>query len=141
MQNEISAIANMPPETLALCQQIAQSAFWWGRAFIGLSIIGAILQIIVAFVVGLRRNDDKPKPESVTDPAALLNALKGVLEALASLPVWVAIYLAGLALFWVAMEAPKSCKPKDSDHSHSQAPAPPGASAANTSTANTTNGT
>ena len=38
------------------------------------------------------------------DPVKLLDALKGLLETLKGLPIWIALFLAGVLLFWMAGE-------------------------------------
>lgn len=49
--------------------------------------------------------------ESSFDPAALLEAVRQLLETLKGLPAWIAIFLAGLALLWMSAElAPRACR-------------------------------
>ena len=46
------------------------------------------------------------------DPVKLLDALKGLLETLKGLPVWVGLFLAGVLLFWLAAGvAAERCQP------------------------------
>ena len=125
MQNEINTIAALSPDVVTLCERLAESAFFWGRAFIILSLAAAAVQGLVIVALAVLRWDGQGDTRSLTDPVKLLDALKGVLQALAALPAWVAIYLAGLALLWIALEAPKKCDvPAPGGGGQTQQPAP-----------------
>ena len=82
-------------------------------AFVGLALLAAIAHVIVYSIVELRKSRASgPKP--AIGPSGfdkILESLKGVLEALAKLPHWVAIFLAGLALLWMAGQRPGICAP------------------------------
>lgn len=83
---------------------------------------------------------------AAVDPVELLEALKGLLEALKGLPAWIAIFLAGLALLWIAGEKPEACAPPPPRSAQEKAqkippklptPPPPGATPNTQGTANT----
>lgn len=83
----------------AVSAEVASFALFWGKWFIRLSFAGAVLSLALAGLAAFR----DPKASFTGDkPSDILNALKGVLEALAKLPLWVAIFLAGGALLWMA---------------------------------------
>ena len=142
MQSQISAIANgsadVPPKVLTLCDNIAKFAYDWGSAFIIVSLFVAVGLAIVEGIVRLRKPaGDAGIAADADGLTKTLDALKGVLEALAKLPVWVAMFLAGFALLWLALEAPNKCPPSPDKAGTNQPAAPVGnAIAANTASAN-----
>ena len=98
----------MNPE---FCQNLAEFAFRLGRLFVWLALLAAITHVIVYSIVELRKSRTKPAAQTIAPVGIdkILEALKGVLTALASLPHWVAIFLAGLALLWMAGQRPEVC--------------------------------
>lgn len=88
---------------------ISTFALGWGKWFIRLSFLGATIALVAPFVVAAIEAIKKKKSgerafSAITDASTFLEALKGVLEALSKLPAWIAIYLAGYALLWLAMK-------------------------------------
>jgi len=145
MQNQINAIANVsaevPSKVLTLCDNIADFAYDWGSWFIIVSLLVAVGLAVVEGIVRLRPPTGTAKAIGDADGLPkLLEALKGVLEALAKLPVWVAMFLAGFALLWLALEAPKKC-PANRNGVETNKPATPAGDtiAANTAATNTAN--
>ena len=145
MQNQINAIANVsadvPPKILTLCDNIADFAYDWGSWFIIISLFVAVGLAIVEGIVRLRPDKGTTKMSAGADGLSkTLEALKGVLEALAKLPVWVAMFLAGFALLWLALEAPDKCLPKPDQAGTNNPAAPAGNTVAtNAASANTAN--
>ena len=113
--------------TPEFCQNLAEFAFRLGRLFIWVALLAAVAHVIVQSIVALRGGETKA-PAQLTGIDKVLEALKGVLEALAKLPHWVAIFLAGLALLWMAGQRPEACKaPEPAPPAGNPAPpAPPG---------------
>lgn len=84
--------------------------------FLYLALLVALVEtglILYAKYVGLKNGQPISNLEALTvDPGALaklIEALKGLLETLKGLPAWVAIFLAGLALLWIAGQRPEAC--------------------------------
>jgi len=117
------AIGQLPPETVAFCTRHAEFAFKLGRWFVYLALVIAVVETLAAIALAFMKPANGPAPANADAAAKLLEALKGVLEALVKLPRWVAIFLAGLALLWIAGEGPGLCDPAPPPGE--QAPAPP----------------
>ena len=106
----------IPSAAAASLSSICSSGFVFfaAKAFIGLAFFAAIAYVIVYSIVEIRgaktQTDD---PAKLTAWDKVLDSLKGVLEALAKLPHWVAIFLAGLALLWMAGQRPAVCQPPE----------------------------
>jgi hypothetical protein len=65
---------------------------------------------------------DRKGTTASVDPVRLLDALKGLLETLKGLPAWVAIFLAGLVLLWMAMQRPEMCNSQPHAGAQNQPP-------------------
>ena len=95
-------------------------AYGWVTLILGtIFLLGALAAALVETLALIRAKRDAAEkaPEIVrssakadgVDPVELLEALKGVLEAIKGLPAWIAVFLAGLALLWLASEQPEAC--------------------------------
>jgi hypothetical protein len=105
MTNALVSIALLAPPVPDHCKELATFAFNWGRAFIVASFVFAVVGTLLTLIITLIKAWHPDKPKLGADPdawAKFLDSLKGVLEALAALPAWIAIYLAGLTLLWIA---------------------------------------
>ncbi|HET9638677.1 MAG TPA: hypothetical protein VFP12_05685 [Allosphingosinicella sp.] len=115
--NTISNAAAIPPEVAAWCANYAGFTLTLAKAFLVLALLVALVETALALWTKLQAVRKAPAvaerslAESAVDPVKLLDALKGVLEALKGLPAWIAIFLAGLALLWIAGQEPKACTP------------------------------
>ena len=97
---------------LASPQCITPFAAFWGKAFVLLAFVAAIAHIVISSIVAIIEAKKARSGERQSVAAEkFLDSLKGVLEALANLPAWVAIFLAGLALLWIAQEYAGKCAP------------------------------
>ena len=93
---------------------------WWCDYYgVFLFVVGAIL-IVAAGVAALleisqalrtKRVAADITESTVADSVKALEAFKGVLEAIKGLPPWIPIFLAGLALVWLAGQRPEACTP------------------------------
>ena len=107
MTNAFVSIALLsPPSTGDACKELVAFGYEWGGWFIVASFWFAVIGTAVTIILGVVKAwQPGGSTRTVPDPGAwakFLEALKGVLEALAALPAWIAIYLAGLALLWIA---------------------------------------
>src|SRR5688572_23240575 len=95
---------------------------WWCDYYGAFLFVGGALLIVAAGVAALveiaqalrtkRAAAEVSITEStVADSVKALEALKGVLEAIKGLPAWIPIFLAGLALVWLAGQRPEACVP------------------------------
>ena len=107
MTNQVEQFQVLPPEILKQCESVAQVALTWGRAFIILAFVAALALIVTELIARLRQ--PTTTRVDVLPDKDWLAALKGVLEAVANLPIWVAIFLAGLTLLWLAREPAEHC--------------------------------
>ena len=87
--------------------EVAEVARTWGKNFVILSFGAVVIMVVLdafAAVAAMRNSDGKTDQKLNVDEAPkILEALKGVLEALSKLPKWVAIFLAGYALLVLAV--------------------------------------
>jgi hypothetical protein len=113
MTNEIDFIASASPAALDHCGRVAGLALAWGERFIILAFFAALAFIVADFIVKVRK-PPSTKGSGVPDKS-WLDALKGVLDALANLPGWVTIFLAGFLLLWIARDPASCIAPKPSD--------------------------
>lgn len=98
------------------CDSYANVALTIASIFLVVALIAAIVETGLALYIRLLGTKQGAQAQReaalVTDPAILerlLNALKGLLETLKGLPAWIAIFLAGLALLWLAGQRPDLC--------------------------------
>jgi hypothetical protein len=86
------------------------------KLFLGLALLVALVETGLALwakVKALRVSRQVSAPTAIADAdswARFLEALAKLLETLTKLPAWVAIFLAGLALLWIAGQQPEGCK-------------------------------
>ena len=80
------------------------------KAFLWLSLIMAFLAALTDIVVKIAplfpRGAYPPvRGPAATDPVKFIDALKALVEALTKAPAWIAMFLAGVALLWIANQA------------------------------------
>jgi heme exporter protein D len=110
---------------LIWCAGYAWLAFLLACIFLIVALVAAVAE--TRALIRAKREAAKKAPDAVAsanrkglaagavDPVKLLEALKGVLEALKGLPAWIAVFLAGLALLWIAARQPEACAPSCPD--------------------------
>jgi hypothetical protein len=99
----MSIIIDMAATDPAVSAELARFALDWGKAFVVLSFVAALVGLVLAAIAAVKAPKDGANVVADSAAAAaFLAALKGVLEALVKLPGWVAIFLAGCALLWFA---------------------------------------
>ena len=115
MTNALASIVLLsPPPAANACKDLLTFGYDWGRAFIIASflfaVIGTAAGIFLALWKAWKGSGGSEKLSADQEAwAKFLDALKGVLQALAALPAWIAIYLAGLALLWIAGHPASIC--------------------------------
>jgi len=67
-----------------------------------LALVGAVMALIVRGKGEPSTQENAPDASQV---APIIDALKGLIEALGKAPAWFALFLAGLFLFWMATQA------------------------------------
>lgn len=149
--NNMSNSAAIPPEVTAWCTNYAEFALWLAKGFLLLAFAVAIAETALALWAKWKAAQQGPVVVETAaaaalpavDPVKLLEALKALLETLKGLPAWIAIFLAGLALLWMAGQKPELCAPPGSTASrpgsNAQNPARPTGQASNVQTPAETN--
>ena len=93
---------------------------WWCDYYGAfLFVVGAVLIVAaggaalieIAQALRTKRVAADITESTVADSVKALEAFKGVLEAIKGLPPWIPIFLAGLALVWLAGQRPEACTP------------------------------
>ena len=114
MTNDIANAVSIPPEMVNHCAALADFTFYWGGWFIRVAFFAALAYLLIgiigqaiAWFKALKDRLKDVEARSLVLDAGSLTALKGVLEALVNLPAWVAIFLAGFALLWMAQDPGK----------------------------------
>jgi hypothetical protein len=91
------------------CNDIVDFTFQVGAWFIYVALVAAIAMAIAEAVARSRKPQDGQRGFTITDPAALIGAIKDLLLALGNLPAWFAIFIAGGALIWFARDTISAC--------------------------------
>jgi hypothetical protein len=124
--NITNAVAAIPPDVAVWSTDYANIALFMAQLFLGLAFAVAVVETGLALwakVLAARRGPvivENATTETVVpavDPVKLLEALKALLETLKGLPAWIAIFLAGLALLWIAGQKPEICTRAGASHS------------------------
>jgi hypothetical protein len=151
--NTVTATAALPPQVAAWCADYAGFALFLAEAFLVLALVVAVVETGIALWAKFVATRPGPVADRMAanaalppvDPIKLIEALKALLETLKGLPAWIAIFLAGLALLWMAGQTPDICTPPGpSQASQPRAPANSGrqtGSAGNTQAAAQSNAT
>ena len=74
---------------------------------------GAAAAALIQTIRAQKGGQLKQSVDSAPAVSTLVDALKGIIEALANAPAWFAVFLAGVLLFWLAAgSATEGCKPR-----------------------------
>jgi hypothetical protein len=113
--NTLNAASPMPQWAADFCKDYTLFLFNWGK---GILIVGVLLGValaVTAVIVALRkRAGDSEDHARFAAPAAnvVLDSLKAFIQALSSLPTWLALFGGGVLLLWMAGNViPEICKP------------------------------
>jgi len=121
--NAAAIAAPVPPPVATWCADYAGFALFLAEAFLVLALAVAVVETALALwakLVVLRQGPATARvaaKAAAVDPIKLVDALKGLLETLKGMPAWVTIFLAGLALLWMAGQTPEICAPELSTRS------------------------
>jgi hypothetical protein len=96
-----------------LCENSVRFMIHAGAGTLVAGVLLGIALAVVTLVLALRR--PVPAPESVETssaptPTAILDSIKGFLQALSAAPTWLALVGAGILLLWLAGVQIDSCK-------------------------------
>jgi hypothetical protein len=113
-------------------------AKWAFILAISLAVLSTVVDLIIKYRVAMKEADkEKGDDENAALGGAavvtpdLLNALKDLLESLAKLPVWFALFLGGAALVWLSTNnMPSVCEPKEATKEAPKTPPAPADKAA-----------
>jgi hypothetical protein len=112
-------------EILAFCADAFEQVLQFNHTLFGLAKWAFILAFVLAVIstgvelwIKWKAAHAGPSPEGMTTKGIapvtpdLLKALTAFLESLAKLPVWFALFLAGMALVWLTtVDVPSVCEP------------------------------
>lgn len=107
-----------PPPAWAndFCRDYAPFLFSAGKWTLIAGILLGIALGIATIILLLRKKEgaaDGIKAMNAATPVAMLDAVKGFLQALSSAPTWLALFGGGVLLLWLAGNAiPEICKPQ-----------------------------
>ena len=95
------------------CDTLADFLIFAGQAAIVAGVLLGIALAVVTLILALRR--PAPAPDGIVrqaapSPTAVLDAIKGFLQALSAAPTWLALLGAGTLLLWLAGLQIDSCK-------------------------------
>ena len=116
MANTANAAIPLSQSIVDFCSGYASLSFGFARWFLFAALVALIAETLLALwskFAAARATPQADPSRTATDltaAAKLLEALKGLLESLTKLPAWVAIFLAGLALLWMAAQRPEICQ-------------------------------
>ena len=115
MANSRSPSTNPPEWVVDFCKDYSQFLFGAGKWTLIAGIILGIALAIATVVLLLRKKDgaaENVRAANAVGATAVLDAVKGFLQALSSAPTWLALFGGGVLLLWMAGTAvPEICKP------------------------------
>ncbi|HEY5723345.1 MAG TPA: hypothetical protein VIT45_13585 [Allosphingosinicella sp.] len=106
-----------PPEWVAaFCKDYTLFLFDWGRGILIVAVLLGAALAIAAVIVELRKkpaeSGGNAELRAPPAPTAILDSLKAFIQALSSLPTWLALFGGGVLLLWMAGNViPEICKP------------------------------
>lgn len=118
MNTSSNTASTISREVVAWCADYGNFALDLAKWFLILALAVALIETALLLWGKIKALLAKPQDAGAdkiadsVDPVTLIKALKDLLETLKGLPAWVAIFLAGLALLWIAGEQPAACKPE-----------------------------
>jgi hypothetical protein len=140
-----SATAGVEPVQWAaeFCRGYGQTLLWLAVAFLVVALLLGVASSIIALYQVTRSElgaDRKMLDSVLPDPGKLADALKGLIEALAKAPAWIALFIGGILLLWMAgFYAGAICVPSQGqENSGTSNPANSTRTTANTTTTKTT---
>lgn len=122
-----------------LCAEYAGFLFVAGKITMFVGIALGVSLAVAAVVVAFRKQPAAADGAEVgfAAPTAVLDSIKGFIQAIASAPTWLALFAGGVLLLWMAGSVrPEWCKP--AIYPGAQAPAKPGAGGSEVTTTTTT---
>lgn len=83
--------------------EMAGLARWFLWAALAAGLVAMVLETIAKAREALAANaaDGAPAPRTLTPLKEVFEALKGLVEALAKAPIWLALFAVGIVAFWV----------------------------------------
>ena len=112
MNASSTAVAQKPAWIVQFCAEYTPFLFsagkWMIVAGIVLGIVLAVANVYIALRPPAAGRDNR---EGVVPPTAVLDAIRGFIQALTSAPTWFALFGGGVLLLWMAGNAvPDICK-------------------------------
>jgi hypothetical protein len=116
MNTTSNAAAATSSQVTDLCVHYAGFVLTLAKVFLILALLVALIETALLLWAKWEARKapvvaEKALVAAAIDPIGLINAVKALLEALKGLPAWIAIFLAGLALLWLAATKPEACTP------------------------------
>ena len=135
--NDVAVPSADTPLWLAdFCRDYPLFLFGAGKWMLVLGIVLGVALAVVTLILLLRKKDgagDSLRAAGAASPTAILDAIKGFLQALSSAPTWLALFGGGILLIWMAGSVtPEQCQapaPAADGSAGSGAPAEPAGAA------------
>ena len=117
--NSVTAAADSADWVAEYCAGYGQTLLWLAIGFLVVALLLGIASSIIALMAARAQRGGGPGPDRVDvlpDPGKLVDALKGLIDALAKAPAWIAIFVGGILLLWMAGSfAGAVCVPADEE--------------------------
>ena len=102
MAQDQSSTLTFCEDYIGVAGSVLDLAYWF--------VVAALVLGIAYGIAELFKKPQVPGPKVQSSLKDLIDALKGLIQAVASAPAWIALFAFGLVLFWAAASIPPECE-------------------------------